>query len=109
MLDIDAPDKKDAMYAVAARLAKRLVDMWGAPVAVYDSGRGYWLVLLRRLAPKDWETVYRWAQLQGSPFDQIHIEASLKWHRTTLRVSPKNGENDIKLVALYTSTGGLAR
>jgi len=100
MLDIDTPpEKHDAYVWTAKGLAYKLANMLNCPVAIYDSGAGYWLVGLKPVEPETWKSAYRWAVVYGHPFDQIHAEASLKWNRTTLRVSDKgNGHRPIKKV-----------
>jgi hypothetical protein len=103
MLDIDAKEKgrKEAYLIYARELAHQLAERIAGPVVLYDSGAGYWLVGLKRLSPDQWQKAYRWARSRGQPFDQIHVEASLKWQRTTLRVSRKGNGQQIKRLEYF--------
>jgi hypothetical protein len=101
MLDIDAQQNKDALRPLVRQLAQRLCSVLSAPVGLYDSGRGYWLVALKGVSQRDWRGAYLWAKAHGSPFDPIHIEATLKWGRTTLRVSTKENGEQIRRIEIF--------
>jgi hypothetical protein len=103
MLDIDAGEKKTAMLHTARDLAQRLATRINGPVALYDSGRGFWLVGLKALTPEEWRSDYLWAKAIGAPFDAIHVEASMKWGRTTLRVSTKGNGHSIRRLGIFGS------
>lgn len=101
MLDIDAKERKEAQLIYARQLGRELARRISGRVVLYDSGNGYWLVGLKQVSPDQWQEAYRWARSRGEPFDQIHIEASLKWQRTTLRVSRKGNGQEIKRLEVF--------
>lgn len=98
MLDIDGGSKKDALLPRVKEVAHALAKRLGCFVNIYDSGNGYWLIALKKLSQPEWRSAYYWAVSEGDPIDQIHAEASLKWNRTTLRVSDKGDSQEIRKI-----------
>jgi len=81
----------DRASFVGQWLANELQDT----VGLFKTPNGYWTVNKHEIIFTKWETAYEEALLKFGDydgFDKVHAHLSLKYKKTTLRVSPKNGE-----------------
>jgi hypothetical protein len=100
MFDIEERD-----LAAARQLAQYLKRRYPfATVAVFDSGRGFHVVARVTLHRDEFEKLYRdvmrYCKVNGIPLDYTHAELSIKYKRTTLRISKKWFDSNSKVPEL---------
>jgi len=100
MLDVDSVDIK-----IAVRIADYLLFCNGGRVGIFSTARGYHIVSDKPCKHEDhWRLVMQemidYCKYELLPLDFMHAELSLKWGKTVLRITPKNGKAPPKLVRI---------
>ena len=77
-------------------IAMELSQLTQSDVGIFDSGNGFWLVSKNTLEKERWLGIYNHAlkHYADEGLDVIHAELSIKYGKTTLRISPKNGKQN---------------
>jgi hypothetical protein len=101
MLDVDS---KDLWQARA--IAKIVREHTGAQVGIFKTNRGFHLIAHTVLASEDeWrritaQIIYKCHRAK-LPLDTLQASLSLKWAKSVLRITPKNGGQPPRLIEVY--------